>query len=54
MGFSIGEDIGPLGGLLIGFLLVAAGIVAIWFFSLVKRAHDDVVDDDGDRDGPIV
>ena len=54
MGFSIGEDVGPLGGLLIGFLLVAAGIVAIWFVSLIKQARDEVVEDDADHKGPIV
>lgn len=54
MGFSITDDIGPFGGLLLGVMLLAAGIVLLWLFALARRARREDTEADGDHTGPIV
>lgn len=49
MGFSIGYDIGPLGGLLIVVLISVGLIVLTFLLTAAKRAKDEVVKEEGDH-----
>jgi hypothetical protein len=53
MGFSIGYDIGAIGGLLI-VLLISAGLIALVFLLVAaRRARSDVLHDQDD-DGQLM
>jgi hypothetical protein len=48
MGFTIGYDIGVLGALLIWALAAVGTMVLAFILTAAKRAHDDVVEDEGE------
>jgi hypothetical protein len=49
MGFSIGYDIGPLGGLFL-IVLIGAGLIALAFLlAAARRARIDVIEEDADH-----
>ena len=47
--FSIDYPVGPLGAIILALLAGVAIIAALIFFSIVKRARDDVIEDEQDR-----
>lgn len=53
MGFTIGYDIGALGGFVL-VLLISAGLIALAFLLVAARqARSDVLKDQDDREGPM-
>ncbi|MDO6413725.1 hypothetical protein Q4F19_04955 [Sphingomonas sp. BIUV-7] len=48
MGFTIDYDVGILGALLIGALGIVGMMVLAIVLTAAKRAHDDIVEDEGE------